>query len=92
VAKLAGLPGAVIERAKLVLAKLEAEDRASPRGFDDLPLFAAVPRPGEGSSAEAPADSVREALAAINPDEMSPRDALDALYALKAKAAKDRQG
>ena len=43
VAKLAGLPASVIERAKLVLAKLEAEDRASPRGFDDLPLFAATP-------------------------------------------------
>ena len=42
VAKLAGLPASVIERAKLVLAKLEAEDRASPRGFDDLPLFAAT--------------------------------------------------
>ena len=42
VAKLAGLPASVIERAKLVLAKLEAEDRASPPGFDDLPLFARV--------------------------------------------------
>src|SRR5262249_53917118 len=39
VAKLAGLPPAVIARAQVVLAKLEAEDRASPRGFDDLPLF-----------------------------------------------------
>ena len=46
VAKLAGLPAAVIERAKLVLAKLEAEDRASPRGFDELPLFAAAPAAG----------------------------------------------
>ena len=45
VAKLAGLPAAVIERAKVVLAELEAEDRTSPRGFDDLPLFAAAPRP-----------------------------------------------
>ena len=45
VAKLAGLPASVIERAKVVLAKLEAEDRAAPRGFDDLPLFAAAPRP-----------------------------------------------
>ena len=42
VAKLAGLPASVIERAKLVLAKLEAEDRAAPPGFDDLPLFAAT--------------------------------------------------
>jgi DNA mismatch repair protein MutS len=89
VAKLAGLPGAVIERAKLVLAKLEAEDRAAPRGFDDLPLFAAAPRHASESPGEPHADSVRGALAALNPDEMSPRDALEALYALKAKSAKD---
>ncbi len=47
VAKLAGLPTSVIERAKVVLAKLEAEDRAAPRGFEDLPLFAAAPRAGK---------------------------------------------
>ena len=51
VAKLAGLPATVIERAKVVLAKLEAEDRASPRGFDDLPLFAAAPRPASRRNA-----------------------------------------
>jgi len=86
VAKLAGLPLAVIERAKVVLAKLEAEDRASPRDFDELPLFAATPR---ASSPRAAADTLIAALAAIHPDEMSPRDALEALYALKAKAAED---
>ena len=44
VAKLAGLPPSVIERAKLVLAQIEAEDRTSParRLIDDLPLFAAA--------------------------------------------------
>jgi DNA mismatch repair protein MutS len=86
VAKLAGLPPAVIERAKVVLAKLEAEDRASPRGFDELPLFAAAPRP---PSPRAAADTVIAALAALHPDEMSPREALEALYALKAKAAEE---
>ena len=86
VAKLAGLPLAVIERAKVVLAKLEAEDRASPRDFDELPLFAATPR---ASSPRAAADTLIAALATIHPDEMSPRDALEALYALKAKAAED---
>jgi DNA mismatch repair protein MutS len=86
VAKLAGLPPAVIERAKVVLAKLEAEDRASPRDFDELPLFAATPR---ASSPRAAADTLIAALAAIHPDEMSPREALEALYALKAKAAED---
>jgi DNA mismatch repair protein MutS len=91
VAKLAGLPPAVIERAKVVLAKLEAEDRASPRGFDDLPLFAATPRPTSSPPRDAPIDIVIAALASLHPDEMSPRDALEALYALKAKAAaKDR--
>ena len=44
VAKLAGLPGAVIERAKIVLAQLESQDRTSParKLIDDLPLFAAT--------------------------------------------------
>ena len=45
VAKLAGLPASVIERARLVLAKLEQEDRAKPKGFEDLPLFAAPYKP-----------------------------------------------
>jgi DNA mismatch repair protein MutS len=91
VAKLAGLPPAVIERAKVVLAKLEAEDRASPRGFEDLPLFAAAPRPTSAPARDAALDAVLAALTALHPDEMSPRDALEALYALKIKAtAKDR--
>ncbi len=87
VAKLAGLPPAVIERAKVVLAGLEAENRAAPaRGFEDLPLFSAAPKP----ASEAPPDAaatVVAALKALHPDEMSPREAMEALYALKAKAA-----
>src|SRR5262244_1140117 len=90
VAKLAGLPPAVIARAQVVLAKLEAEDRASPRGFDDLPLFAATPRPTSAPPRDAAIDTVIAALASLHPDEMSPRDALEALYALKAKATEDR--
>jgi DNA mismatch repair protein MutS len=82
VAKLAGLPASVIERAKVVLAKLEAEDRAAPRGFEDLPLFAAAPVPQDAAL-----EAVLTALTALHPDEMSPRDALEALYKLKAKAA-----
>ena len=91
VAKLAGLPASVIERAKLVLAKLEAEDRASPRGFDDLPLFAAAsPQTPAKREVDDALAEVIAALAAINPDELSPREALEALYRLKAKsAAKD---
>jgi DNA mismatch repair protein MutS len=88
VAKLAGLPASVIERAKLVLAQLESEDRTSPkrRLIDDLPLFAAAPRASAPRMDEAVA-AVIAALAAVNPDEMSPREALEALYALKLKAA-----
>jgi DNA mismatch repair protein MutS len=86
VAKLAGLPLSVIERAKLVLAKLEAEDRTARRGFEDLPLFAAATRPLAAEAVDPAAMAVIAALAAINPDEMSPRQALDALYALKLKA------
>jgi DNA mismatch repair protein MutS len=89
VAKLAGLPSSVIERAKVVLAKLEAEDRAAPRGFEDLPLFAAAPVP-PGRPQDAALEAVLAALTALHPDEMSPRDALEALYALKAKAASDK--
>ena len=65
VAKLAGLPAAVIERAKVVLAKLEAEDRASPRGFEDLPLFAAAPRPASAPRTGAAVDNIIAALAAL---------------------------
>jgi len=92
VAKLAGLPPTVIERAKLVLAELEAEDRTSParKLIDDLPLFAATPRVPAPAPRNEPADLVIAALAALNPDEMSPRDALEALYALKLKAAEKK--
>jgi DNA mismatch repair protein MutS len=86
VAKLAGLPPAVIERAKLVLAQLEAEDRISParKLIDDLPLFAAAARPAAAAEpADPAAQAVIDALAALHPDELSPREALEALYRLK---------
>jgi DNA mismatch repair protein MutS len=91
VAKLAGLPTTVIERAKLVLAELEAEDRTSAarRLVDDLPLFAAMQKPATRARPENPAShAVFAALSALDPDELSPRAALVALYLLKAKAAK----
>jgi DNA mismatch repair protein MutS len=86
VAKLAGLPPAVIERAQVVLAMLEAEERASPIRLTDLPLFAAA-APRAMASAD-PGDGLLAAIAALHPDEMSPRDALEALYTLKALLAK----
>ncbi|MEZ5786927.1 MAG: DNA mismatch repair protein MutS [Xanthobacteraceae bacterium] len=89
VAKLAGLPAAVIERARHVLAELEAQDRMSPaqRLIDDLPLFAAS-RTAPRDPPDPATDAVRTALAALNPDEMSPKQALEALYRLKQAAAK----
>ena len=86
VAKLAGLPASVIERAKLVLAKLEQDDRAKPKGFEDLPLFAAPYKPSQDTQHDA-LDLVVTAVAALNPDEMSPREAMEALYMLKQKLA-----
>jgi len=84
VAKLAGLPASVIERAKLVLATLEQEDRAAPKGFEDLPLFAAPYKPPHELQDKA-YDLMLAAMAALNPDEMSPREAMEALYKMKEK-------
>lgn len=88
VAKLAGLPPAVIARARSVLAELEAADRASPaqKLVDELPLFAAARRPVSAvvSAPAAEDDAVSDALDAIDPDGLTPREALEALYRLKA--------
>jgi DNA mismatch repair protein MutS len=91
VAKLAGLPPSVIERAKLVLAQIEAEDRTSParRLIEDLPLFAAA-QPAAEPQRDTALAALVEALAALHPDEMSPREAMEALYALKAQLAKKK--
>jgi len=90
VANLAGLPPAVISRAKAVLAKLEAQDRGQGAKVlvDDLPLFAITSRAPEEERPPSEADLLMEAVKALHPDEMSPREALDALYALKAKLPK----
>ena len=83
VAKLAGLPPAVVSRAKSVLAKLEAGRDATggiAAGLDDLPLFAAAAEPEHGP------DPLTAALGGIDPDSLTPREALDALYRLKRLA------
>jgi DNA mismatch repair protein MutS len=84
VAELAGLPPSVVTRAHEILAELEAADRKNPVEtlIDDLPLFASAPQ-----SAKAP-EALRAALAEIDPDALTPREALAALYALKEKAGK----
>jgi len=90
VARLAGLPPSVIARAKAVLAKLEAQDRGqTARALaDDLPLFAVPSRAAAEPAPPSEAEQLVEALRALHPDEMSPREALEALYALRAKLPK----
>jgi DNA mismatch repair protein MutS len=90
VAKLAGLPPPVIARAKTVLAKLEAQDRGqTARALaDDLPLFAVPSRAAEEKAPPSEAEQLVEAVKTLRPDDMSPREALEALYALKAKLPK----
>ena len=86
VAKLAGISPMVLARAQSVLAKLEAGRDATggiAAGLDDLPLFANAAPP------EPAADPLAEALAAIHPDTLTPREALDAIYALKRLAEGD---
>jgi DNA mismatch repair protein MutS len=83
VAKLAGLPPAVVARAKSVLAKLEAGRDATggiAAGLDDLPLFASAAEPA------ATPDPVLAAIGEIEPDSLTPREALEALYRLKKLA------
>jgi DNA mismatch repair protein MutS len=79
VAQLAGLPPVVVERARVVLGLLE-ENRAASQvapALDGLPLFApqAIEKPAT--------DPLREALTSLEPDRLSPREALDWLYRLK---------
>ena len=85
VAQLAGLPAAVVARAEQVLAALEKGEQsgAVSRLADDLPLFAAAPaRPASGS-AKAVESEVEKALSSVNPDELSPKQALELLYELR---------
>ena len=77
VAKLAGVPASVVARARSVLERLEGEKAAAAR-LDDLPLFAvAEPEPPRRPSA------AETALQSLDPDALTPREALEALYRLK---------
>ena len=82
VARLAGLPRPVVARAESILKRLEQGESASAvvRLADDLPLFAAA------APAAAPeASSLETVLAAINPDELTPKQALELIYRLKSR-------
>ena len=80
VAKLAGLPATVISRAEDVLKTIEGQKNGKPLRSSpaDLPLFSAAPAPQQPKSS-----AVEEALKEIDPDTLSPKDALEALYRLK---------
>ena len=83
VARLAGLPAPVILRAEQVLETLERGEQsgAITRLAEDLPLFANLsetPPPAVSGPSEA-----EEALRDLNPDDLTPREALDALYRLR---------
>lgn len=85
VARLAGLPPVVVDRARVLLEALEKGDREGGGHrramVEDLPLFAA--RPAPPVAVETP-DGVRRALEEIEPDALTPREALETLYRLKA--------
>lgn len=83
VARLAGLPDKVVERARSVLDQLENQNRESSSStlIDDLPLFSTVqakPKPSVNGPTK-----LQEKLDSIHPDELTPREALELLYALK---------
>jgi DNA mismatch repair protein MutS len=81
VAKLAGLPGAVLARANEVLTELEkADGRPKPLDLaDDLPLFSAA----KGASFSPRQSALEATVGALRPDAMTPREALEAIYTLK---------
>ena len=85
VARLAGLPQSVIDRAKVVLEALEKGEREGGTRqktlIDDLPLFAASP---SAARPKAMPNAVEDRLKSILPDELTPKDALALLYELRA--------
>jgi len=84
VARLAGLPQIVVERAKVVLEALEKGEReggsARKAIVDDLPLFSATPAP---PSAKAKDSQVEGRLKTVLPDELTPKEALSLIYELR---------
>ncbi len=90
VARLAGLPQTVIERAKVVLEALEKGEREGGTRkhalIDDLPLFSAMPAPAPTAKPAKGPSPLEERLKSLHPDEMTPLQALAALYDLKRGA------
>ena len=91
VARLAGLPAAVVERARIVLDALEKGEReggsAQKALVDDLPLFSASAREARTPIGSPERSRIEDRLAELHPDELSPREALDLIYELRALIA-----
>ena len=93
VARLAGLPASVVTRAGSILKSLEKSQggRSARARIDDLPLFATLsPPPPPEPPAELPEDKLALLLDAIDPDALTPREALEALYRLKREREESR--
>ena len=88
VARLAGLPEAVIARARTVLDQLESAERSKPAAtmIDDLPLFSVEMKPKPVLAGA----GVLKALKALAPDELTPREALETLYRLRKLADSEK--
>jgi len=86
VGQLAGLPPAVVSRAEQILKSLEEGEQSSTvtKLADDLPLFSHAPASPGAPAGPRKASEVEGAVKAVLPDEMTPREALDFLYRLKA--------
>ena len=88
VAKLAGLPASVIDRAQTVLAGLEQSETLGRVGAnrlaDDLPLFTATRLQSSLNQENTEPSPLEQALADIVPDSLTPHEALDLIYRLKA--------
>ena len=83
VARLAGLPDNVLHRAEQILTQLEAGQHGAADAanlIESLPLFAHAQPPKKSSSSAA----FEAELSAIQPDDLTPRDAIELLYRLKA--------
>ena len=78
VGKLAGLPHPVVKRAEQILKKLEVQNAHTTTIVDDLPLFSAVLNQEQKEKSQA-----EEYLDSINPDDLTPKQALETLYELK---------
>jgi DNA mismatch repair protein MutS len=90
VARLAGLPDSVVARARVVLDALEKGEREGgvkkQTIIDDLPLFSVAVAAPTPPATKGPSP-VEERLKALHPDEMTPKDAIAALYELRSLLA-----